>query len=106
MKQEEKKSIISSLFRSVVKEKKVIKIGDKGLYNFITTLDNLSENISGQKCDVFVKIEVVDVYGTMVEIKMLEIDISSHFAENVKNFISSSLPKYIQIKDIKWQNEQ
>jgi len=88
---------------SLFKRKKNIRVGDLGIYhemlNF-TTIANIHNAVS---YDVFIKVKVLEVYDNLVEVEVLDVNISSSVSEDVSNFVKHESIKYLKPKDVKWK---
>lgn len=87
---------------NISKTEKHIKIGDIGVYINVHSFSSGNE-ISGEKHEVFSKVEVIKVYEGLVEVKVIDYDFSGSVNECLNETIKLKDRKFIEPKHIKWE---
>lgn len=92
--------ILFSWFRNLFKKKRIVEVGDLGVYHDICGYIPLgsTRNIH---YDVYIKVEAIEVYENLVEVKVLDTKI--HESEDMCNFIKHDNIKYLKPSDVQWK---
>lgn len=90
---------IKSLFAA----KRIVKVGDIGVYRDVLSVNTSNEDTHPLKYDIFAKVKAVAIYSNLVEIEVIDITTLNSCNDNIKNVISANIPKYIKSRQIKWE---
>jgi hypothetical protein len=93
--------IMNSIRRIFGKEKLVTK-DQLGVYHDVWAMSTSNENTHTIRYDIFVKVKAVEVYDNLIEIEVEDVKISEDVNEHLLNIITSSIPKYIEPRKVKW----
>jgi hypothetical protein len=80
-----------------------IKKGDVGIHEDTLTLLTVNEVTDGIKHKIYTKVRVIEVYKGLVEVEILDIELSESANTNLNELVKKSTKKYMSPKDIKWQ---
>jgi hypothetical protein len=95
--------VFFSWLRNKVNNKLPIKKGDIGIHEDTLTLLTLNETTDGIKHKIYTKVRVLEVYRGLVEVEVLDIELSESANSSLNELIKTSTKKYMSPKDIKWQ---
>lgn len=103
IKQETGDIAIFEAFIKLFKRKRKVKKGDLGVYHdtiSYTTIGNSSRTLH---CNVFIKVEAVEVFEDLVEVQVIDIKIIESVSEDMTNFIKQVDIKYLNPNQVKWR---
>jgi len=92
-------------FVGVFKKTRIPVKGDEGVLQDILTFFSSNDTTDGLKHNIFVKVRVVEVYQKLVEIEVIEVVISDSASDCVTELVTSSVPKFVNPKNINWKVE-
>ena len=88
--------------KRLFKKRTPVKKGDVGIYHYIWSCDTFNMDTRGLKCDVFVKVEIVEIYHNLVEVKVVDTKISDYVTTDVVNLIMKTHPTYLSPIKVNW----
>jgi hypothetical protein len=91
---------------NLLPKKREITVNDIGIYQDVLTINTLNEETHPLKFDVFAKVRAKSVFGSLVEIEVVEITVLNSCNDAIHSIISDNIPKYIKIKKIKWETKE
>jgi len=94
---------IKKLFTKKNKPSTKINVGDVGICKDLITYYNESSCSDAMKHVVFIKIEVIGVYHNMVEVKVLEVEVSKTIHTSIVELAKTNICKYMDTKSINWR---
>lgn len=92
-------------FIGFFKKTRIPNKGDEGVLQDILTFFSSNDTTDGLKHNIFVKVRVIEVYDKLVEIEVISVVISDSASECVIDLITSSVPKFVNPKNINWKIE-
>ena len=98
-------NIFTNQIKSLFKPKRVIKVGDIGIFRNVFTFDTLNDDNHAVKYDVYMKVKAVGVYDELVEIEVMDVYTVNTCNQDIKTLIDSTMPKYVYPKSIKWEEK-
>ena len=89
--------------RSFFKKKRLIKVGDIGIYKDVLTINTLNKSTHDLFYDYYAKVKVVAVYNNMVETERLDLTILNANNQEINSLIEAQIPKYLHPNYIQWE---
>jgi len=90
-------------FKSWFKPIIPIEKGDIGIYCDSLSFGTSNDGIQTVKYDIFTKVRTVGVYDELVEVEVVDVFTMNTTNDSIKDVVSSTIPKYIHPKYIKWE---
>ena len=89
--------------KNMFKKQRPVNVGDLGVYHYVWSCDTFNDYLHENKYDIFLKIEALETYDDLVEIKILDTKISETATSDIVNIIKTTLPKYVKAREVKWK---
>ena len=84
-------------------KKQKIQKGDLGVILDVLQIHTQDNTADAIKHNVFIKIEVLEVYEDLVEVKIVDVIMSDSANECVVDLVKNGLSKFMTTKNVKWQ---
>ena len=91
------------LFKKGPKKIKNLKVGDVGIYHDILTYYNQNDTGDAVKHNVFTKVKIIAIYQDLVEVEVLDTELSDSVHPCVAELAKTNISKYVNPKNVKWQ---
>jgi hypothetical protein len=92
-----------NLFKKGPKKIKHLKIGDVGIYHDVLTYYNQNDTGDAVKHNVFTKVRIIAIYQDLVEVEVLDTELSDSVHPCVAELAKTNISKYVSPKNVKWQ---
>jgi len=95
--------VLFEQIKNYFRPKRVVKVGDVGIYQDVLSLDTFNDATHTLKYDIYAKIRALAVFDNLVEVEILDMTTLSPCNQDIKTIIDISIPKYIKSKYVKWE---
>lgn len=103
MQEPNNETFLVDFFKNLFTKKRVIKAGDTGIFQDVFTIDSINDGTHPLKCDIYAKVKAIAIYDNLIEIEIINILTLNSCNDNIKEVITSIMPKYVKPKYIKWE---
>lgn len=101
----EKKTFFG-FFKKLNKKKSNVEVGDEGIYQDLLTYYNQHHTGDIVKHNVFTKVKVLQVFDGLVEVEILDTEISQNAHPCVIELAKANIGKYLDPDAVKWNTKK
>jgi hypothetical protein len=95
--------VLAEHIRNLFRKKRVISVGDIGIYQDVLSVDTINDGTHSLKYDIYAKVRALAIYENLVEIEVIDVIVLNSCNQDIKGLVDSNMPKYIKPKFIKWE---
>lgn len=92
-----------NLFKRKQKKLKDLKVGDVGIHHDVLTYYNQNDTGDAVKHNVFTKIKIIAIYQDLVEVEVLDVELSESVHPCIGELARTNISKYVNPANVKWE---
>lgn len=96
-------SLLVDNIKRLFQRKRIIKIGDTGIYRDVLSVDTVNDSTHGLKYEIYAKVRALAIYEDLVEIEVLDLISLNSSNKDIKGLVETNMPKYLKPRFVKWE---